>query len=559
MTGSKLKFLEEHGCGDLHHSDGSLLHHLLGTAVILEDQGMPDHVVDAGLFHAVYGTGTFDDAILSTEQRGLLQDLIGLEAERLVYLYAMRDARCFADLVCELTALDIVHPTDLSYTLIDRRNGEPYACSASDIAWLCALVVANEMEQRARIPELASDEMGPHRAVLHKTFGPNRLDVRKPRSITEQACSILEWKDRTMLVDAIRRDHLVQLEGMFHRWSEDLTRNEPANVEAIIELLRSLPQAAYERFLIAPSTYSKLFNDRETQATGKVDFVLQALQAELCRSTSRRAEQPLWTALGDLYIPPSSDRQPSRAPHLFDSIAVDFDSPHSGISMPGGPERLDPIPHAHRTQVVKNLVDAMCGIEHVAPHAADLILTTTKAIACKRDLIDRHSFGSSSWSWQIGKVGLSNPDLDSVTVEMLANALVHESIHSILYMIEVHKPFICLKEAERTQITSPWSQRSLYLPSFLHACFVWFGLFSFWERARGVGVFNEHESQILHTRSGAGFLDGPLVARLDGVKESLDPDVLRAIAFMQETVLGQMSMVWGGKGPNHALSGYVSS
>ncbi|GAL33384.1 hypothetical protein JCM19240_2080 [Vibrio maritimus] len=48
-------------------------------------------LVDAGLFHAAYGTAGFDDNMVSLSQRHEIAGVIGEEAESLVYLYCSCD------------------------------------------------------------------------------------------------------------------------------------------------------------------------------------------------------------------------------------------------------------------------------------------------------------------------------------------------------------------------------------------------------------------------------------------------------------------------------------
>jgi hypothetical protein len=57
----------------------------------LAGHGLGTEVQLAGLMHAVYGTDGFDLTLLGLDQRATLRDLIGVDAERQVYLYAAGD------------------------------------------------------------------------------------------------------------------------------------------------------------------------------------------------------------------------------------------------------------------------------------------------------------------------------------------------------------------------------------------------------------------------------------------------------------------------------------
>lgn len=69
------------------HTDTSLLSHLVATASLLQRWDCPDHLRLAGLFHTVYGTEHFKEAIACMTERVAIGDLIGPAAEELVHLY----------------------------------------------------------------------------------------------------------------------------------------------------------------------------------------------------------------------------------------------------------------------------------------------------------------------------------------------------------------------------------------------------------------------------------------------------------------------------------------
>ena len=62
-----------------------LIKHLVGVHDILVANGAPRYVCDAGLFHSIYGTIYFNTQ--STNNREEVRQLIGTEAEELVYLF----------------------------------------------------------------------------------------------------------------------------------------------------------------------------------------------------------------------------------------------------------------------------------------------------------------------------------------------------------------------------------------------------------------------------------------------------------------------------------------
>lgn len=68
---------------------GRIMTHLTETAKILENKGASDYLVDAGLFHSIYGeksSRSMPKNIYLTREE--LADVIGHEAEKIVYVFS---------------------------------------------------------------------------------------------------------------------------------------------------------------------------------------------------------------------------------------------------------------------------------------------------------------------------------------------------------------------------------------------------------------------------------------------------------------------------------------
>ena len=105
-----LAVLAERGADAVPHGRSSLLHHLSGTHAILERWAQPAHVRLAGLLHSVYATDAFAHALVDQAERALIRELIGADAERLVFLFCSIDRR---DLFSAIAAA----PDDLASTV----------------------------------------------------------------------------------------------------------------------------------------------------------------------------------------------------------------------------------------------------------------------------------------------------------------------------------------------------------------------------------------------------------------------------------------------------------
>lgn len=79
------------GAGEIAHPGGTLLVHLRRVHTLLGQWGARPALRLAGLCHAFYGTDGFPVALGPVSRRQDLADVIGAEAEALVYLYGSCD------------------------------------------------------------------------------------------------------------------------------------------------------------------------------------------------------------------------------------------------------------------------------------------------------------------------------------------------------------------------------------------------------------------------------------------------------------------------------------
>ena len=88
----KIDFLRSIGSDKTEHSGSrTLLEHLIGTSEKLKKMGAPQYLQDAGLFHSVYGTVYFMPDNGLVEDRQVVKDLIGEQAEEVAYWFCILD------------------------------------------------------------------------------------------------------------------------------------------------------------------------------------------------------------------------------------------------------------------------------------------------------------------------------------------------------------------------------------------------------------------------------------------------------------------------------------
>ena len=95
---TKIDFLIKIGADKIDHlgplgvTTGTLLEHLIDTSKSLRDMGCEDFVQDAGLFHSVYGTAYFMPEGGLVDDRQVVIDLIGKQAEEIAYWFCVLKA-----------------------------------------------------------------------------------------------------------------------------------------------------------------------------------------------------------------------------------------------------------------------------------------------------------------------------------------------------------------------------------------------------------------------------------------------------------------------------------
>lgn len=148
------------GADRLEHPGGTLYDHSKRVHATLSEWGARPELRLAGLCHAFYGTDGFGAAPGDRDRRGELIEVIGVEAEQLVHLYAACDR-----------SRSYPHLTSDDGPFIDRFTGaalRPRLAQRRDFA---ELTVANELDVMAASPALRA-EHGQALADLFTTWEP---------------------------------------------------------------------------------------------------------------------------------------------------------------------------------------------------------------------------------------------------------------------------------------------------------------------------------------------------------------------------------------------------
>ena len=371
------------------------------------------------------------------------------------------------------------------------------------------------------------------------------------QEIVEALPWIFAWNDAQPILDAVHTSGLEYANARTQRALEHIGTIDSELEQSMRGCLQALPHRAVCRFITAPETLQRTITlPVEKNPARHISFLCNALMAERALSQEGRgAARPCWTALGDFYFcggrnDPAVDMRDSTwtasvngcAPRLTDSVPLDFVSPLAQSATPCKSAFQPYTPE--EIKVASNaLQDSFTRIGSVKP-AAQIITGFAKVIVLRKDKpADLHS--SSSMRNYPGRLMLRNPE--AADAGALASSMIHESIHHFLYTVEFSGEFVSLEGA---RVPSPWTGRELALHSYLHACFVWYGLAQFWHKQLTMNVFEPQMIETQLSRALAGFRTANPVDALVPQKSLFRPEPLQAASRLRDELLKIGALDW---------------
>ncbi|HWP42266.1 MAG TPA: HEXXH motif-containing putative peptide modification protein [Blastocatellia bacterium] len=365
-----------------------------------------------------------------------------------------------------------------------------------------------------------------------------------------QLPGLLSWTERGESYAALARNHEKRL---FIAWGNALVQIYRLNTDlgrSLTIKARALPQDSFRRFLTAPAVVHTILGEVSGDFTQEtISFLADALDAEDQRLTGRAGPgRALWTALGDWHICDQTVGDPDalsattakvfQAPLVAGHIPLDYKSPfvrNEEMTRFYGPYAAFTDVEVQRA--LSGLDAAAEGISQSSSRAIEFIKLFTRVIVARKNSDRPDRAGSRSFSRYIGATIIENPHDSTTDAAALADSLVHEAIHHMLYSEELQRPFASdAGLAKSFHVLSPWSGRRLNFRQYLHACVVWFGLWAFWSLCADSAAFPEEEVRSHIRRAAHGFSQGPLLDCLSPVLEYASPELQSAISEMQQVV-----------------------
>ncbi|MDB4912585.1 MAG: hypothetical protein JWM95_229 [Gemmatimonadetes bacterium] len=209
-------------------------------------------------------------------------------------------------------------------------------------------------------------------------------------------------------------------------------------------------------------------------------------------------------------------RRRAVSPDRGESFVIDVDE--------AGKDGLSVIMPEDRDVCIRRVREANRLITSTSTNASKLVETFLRELALRRDATAPDDPGSYSEPRVVGRAVMVNPQADEASVPYLADAILHESIHSYVFMIEIATGDARLYDTPNLQesvVESPWTGRPLRVHFFVHASFIWFALGSFWRQYLESGETEwQREAMRLYAASQRGFRGKRLSDLIGGFRVS---------------------------------------
>lgn len=321
------------------------------------------------------------------------------------------------------------------------------------------------------------------------------------------------------------------------------------------EKLGGISVDSFLRIVDAPETSFQVSMYRRGELASIISPLLQFLTAEILREGGAvPLHGPIWSCDGGLYFPSNhpdyvmvnndslgwiEDREkPFAAPTRY-GIVLDYLSPYAcrpleqnNFRNPFGPpmrySRLEQIP------VTEKIVSALDGLNLVGSAPWTLVRSLVKTIMPRAESSYVLFNGGSNRQF-MGRVNLHNPHLEYIDRCNVVNSIVHEAIHTFLYLIESRVLPVDDREYMYYKLVcSPWSGRDIHLLAYIHATCVWYGLYNFWNLPSVQDHFSGRVRDFYLDFSRKGFVGSEMLRRIESFSSHIHPELFDQLRAIQD-------------------------
>ncbi len=350
---------------------------------------------------------------------------------------------------------------------------------------------------------------------------------------------LLQWECSDKILFGIKKLREIHMEYIVRRLHVLLSKTVLGT--HLLVQLQNLENSSLIRIIEAPET-CYIVNYTSVNNTEKLErFIEDSIAAEMIRSHKlNNHKKSLWTALGDYYFPDNRKSIRYQAP-IFQNIIVDLSSPYANRDLIASSFRPN-FGHAilfendELKRVLFLIYAAINGIYETNKFAYYFTSMMIRTIMPRKDDIN-YTFKGSSNIGMIGRINLYNPHIKSIDHSVIATSLIHEAIHTCLYLCEEQIFFARGGDiAFNSRIRSPWSNKLIDLNTFIHATFVWFGLYYFWVKEERLNHFTNKMRKYYIGFCKRGFIKRAALKKLENYRKYIHSDVYMALENMQRII-----------------------
>lgn len=223
--------------------------------------------------------------------------------------------------------------------------------------------------------------------------------------------------------------------------------------------------------------------------------------------------------------------------HLMGEAAGEADGVLLGII----PVRLSLADGAARRALLTRVGGLAEAVAAASPPVGLFLRSVVRELVLREDPA-RSGFASNSPQGFVGRAIITNGHGPAVDDVMLVEALVHEATHGFVGMSEAvglsgiagatpwlgdPRPYDGV-----SRVVSPWTDRPLDIPTYLHACFVWWGLLHFWARMRDHPLGRGERARGRFFRALRGFDDNAFIGQLEPFRDIVAPGLMAVFEDM---------------------------
>ncbi|MET0063040.1 MAG: hypothetical protein ABW176_12185 [Candidatus Thiodiazotropha endolucinida] len=376
--------------------------------------------------------------------------------------------------------------------------------------------------------------------------------------LTLNLFEILRW-DSDCLDDFLEITERNYQTYMLKCVAEILTSTKSTHSSELVSGIKRLQAPALKRILISPELNKRVNLAARGDSSEFARFIQSSLTAEhllMDESDMSCDAEPsvLWTALGDYQFSVSAVKKTkvmSQPKYLNDwGLLVDWKSPNTvnpiddDIGKTGFDQimPLNTCANAIHESEEKLSLSAYL-IADVCPQAQSFIKRVLSVVCLRFSEGVERGYLSYSSRDRIGRAVLVNCDLPQATIPVLVNALIHEAIHSLIYRLEIHTPLseIPKSASEIRYVSSPWSGKQLRLSTYLHACYIYWALYSFWDQASLFGKIDDRIIQEQRQHLIGGFIKNKATLKSAVTTGMIKPAIAKQIGNMTSVIKHESS------------------